>query len=173
MVKEYIFIKDKHTPIRQAFTFLETLLVLAIVMCLLLCTHISYQNIHGSSKISLYQIQTLIEQARIEAMQSHTKVEIAFENDRICTMGQCYFDDKDIWIENEITFSFNENGNIDHGGHVDIHLDGKSYRLIFNVGRGAYRIEKNSICATRCLICFSYLFKCCGVNLFKPCIATT
>ena len=158
MAKTFLSVMDKPIQIRQGFNLLEMLLVLSVVMCLGLCAYIPYQKLQGSTQAILYQLEILIENARFEALESQSKVDINFLADRICIKNDCYFQKENIWIKEDKTITFNENGNISQGTHVDIEIKNQTYRIIFNVGRGAYRIEKNSFCLAGFFICTLYFF---------------
>lgn len=158
MAKTFLSVMDKPIQIRQGFTLLEMLIVLSVVMCLGLCAYIPYQKLQGSTQAILYQLEILIENARFEALESQSKVDINFLADRICIKNDCYFQKENIWIKEDKTVTFNENGNISQGTHVDIEIKNQTYRIIFNVGRGAYRIEKNSFCLAGFFICTLYFF---------------
>lgn len=83
----------------------------------------------------------MIETARFQALSSKQKVSLEFKNDKVCLENSCYLDRFNVRFTQPMTFTFNENGNIQKAGHVDFLLNGKNYRLIFNVGEGAYHIE--------------------------------
>ncbi len=158
MVKTFLSVMGKPIQIRQGFTLLEMLIVLAVVMCLGLCAYIPYQKLQGSTQAILYQLEILIENTRFEALESQSEVDINFLANRICVKNDCYFQKENISIKEDKVVTFNENGNISQGTHVDIEIKNQIYRIIFNVGRGAYRIEKNSFCLTGLFICPLYFF---------------
>lgn len=158
MAKTFLSFMGKPIQIRQGFTLLEMLIVLVVVMCLGLCAYIPYQKLQGSTQAILYQLEILIENARFEALESQSEVDINFLANRICVKNDCYFQKENISIKEDKVVTFNENGNISQGTHVDIEIKNQIYRIIFNVGRGAYRIEKNSFCLAGLFICPLYFF---------------
>lgn len=159
MVKISGFLKGKAIATKQAYTLLEMILVLSIVMILFWVCQTSSQKIGGSKEVSLSELKILIEKARFQAIQTHLPVTLSFKTHGVCLEGQCYMEEKISFVE-PTNITFNENGNIQMGRRIDFELDHTSYQLVFNVGKGAYHIEKTSLYFTGCFVCLWHLFKC-------------
>lgn len=146
---------------KAAFTLSEMLLVLGIVMCLILCTHLPAKHISFSKEWVFHQMQTIIESARLKAIESHESISLKFLHQGILFQDQCYLAD-DIEVITPKTITFNANGNISMGTTIEIKVKNESYQLIFNVGKGAYHLEKKSFYFTGYIICFCclYFYRC-------------
>lgn len=166
MAEKLILPMDKLIATKKGFTLIEMLLVLAIVSVLLVVTSLPLQTKRTTHTLFWYQLSCIIEEARLEAIDSKSHTSIEFLKNEICFENQCL---EDIVVKNPQTVTFNANGHIQKGRHIDICLNNETFSLIFNVGEGAYHIEKNSFgfYFTGCLICFSDLFKRYLHSLFK------
>gem|GEM_PF-2532904 len=153
---------------KSGFTQMEMLLVLTIVSILMLVSASFSEQLFCPAALQLYQIESLIENARFEAIKNHKTVIITFENDCIYVDQECYFENSGLVIDQPQKISFNANGRINHGTHLDLKIGKQNFQLTFNVGEGAYHIEKNSFYSPGCIIWIMDLFKYFSTSFWMP-----
>lgn len=127
-------------PVRSGYTLLEMLLCMAVLSALSLIT-MGNVSLEPSEVLYLEEINQLVLEARSAAILLGEEVSITFENKRI-TNGLTTVKLSKAYMAITGRFTYNGNGHIEKGGTVRF-CQHHCYDLIFNVGNGAYRIEKN------------------------------
>lgn len=142
---------------KQGYTLIEMLFVLAILVVLMLFS-VRPRQITPSDKEILYELSILIEKARFEAIQKAQNVSLEFNRNCIVISNAVYFENSGLIINTPQEVIFNEWGNIQKGTTISFLIHQKQYKLVFNVGKGAYHLEKASFCFTGCFVWLGYLF---------------
>lgn len=132
----------------KGFTLIEMIFVIAIIISLTFITlpYCHHQTLSNDVDIIKYNISSIINSAKAEALTFHQKIDLEFTSHKISYQNnentisyllpeQCYFSSiKDVY--------FNENGNINKANHIILNYKDESIKLIFHLGSGDYYFEK-------------------------------
>lgn len=126
----------------NGFTLIETLFVLALIsMGSYFLLPISQQSFNAFTIVE-NEILIHIEKARLNAVLSQQSQTISFLNDCIYVNNRFVYRNEAIeFYDNHITY--NSLGHIQQAKTIQFRINQKEYKLTFNLGQGAYYIEKN------------------------------
>ena len=135
----------------KGYTYLETLIVLAIVSIIFFVSLINVANFNDNRVIkqNITLIGSLFNGLQTKSITQNAKGYIKFRTNKI----DIHFDNKLIKTYNldeklNITSNFdgdrlevNKYGNVLRGGTITINYKEKSKKMIFSIGEGRYRVE--------------------------------
>lgn len=125
---------------KKAYTTLEMLLVLSLILVMILFSIPRKINNLVSNENIIDKIACLIDSCRFYSIEHKQSATIRFIKNQVITPNEVYEIEKGRFLQN-ISFTYLKNGHIQRGGHVT-YCHGKCYNFIFNVGNGAVRIEE-------------------------------
>lgn len=140
MAAPFLFLMVKRMRIKQGYTLLEMLICIVILSVLSVVT-MGTVSINQSESLYLEEINQLIIEARSAAILQNKDVQIIFEP-KIISNGYTSLKLSQSYMAITGKVTYNGNGHIDRGNTVRF-CKKNCYDIIFNVGNGAYHIEKS------------------------------
>ena len=126
----------------KGFTLIEMLFVLQLIIIFGLF-HLPYFNDDfQQSEIIIQEIINTIETVRLDAIFFQENQNLVFSNHSIIVNDNEVFTFKDINFLDNTQIYFNRKGHISKGCTILFELKNIEHKLVFNLGQGAFYIEK-------------------------------
>ncbi|STY43121.1 Tfp pilus assembly protein FimT [Listeria grayi] len=141
---------------KNGFTLIETLLVLAVVSIIFICSFFPAADLLArlAEKELISEIRSTIIYTQLYALSSKEDATIIFDNKANCfsasskqtTLNTIALSPHlKLTANNAVSMKFSgQNGNINKFGSIKLHGHNREYRFIFQIGKGRFRIEENN-----------------------------
>lgn len=127
----------------KGFTLIESLFVFSLVMLLAVLTvpKLSRKK-EKPLDLQVDQISVFLEEAKYKSLAYHQKVKILFDRKTIAVEGGKKIAlNEDCYFKNYHNFHFNNDGNINKGGHFAICNKKSCVNFIFHLGGGNFYVQ--------------------------------
>ena len=126
----------------KGFTFIEVLIVLQIVL-IMTYFYLPYAKQElQQSEVILEQMKVVLENVRFDSIINYETNEIQFNNHAMFWKGHILLENKQLMFKDNYQIYFNGYGHVRKAATIYFELKKQDYKLVFNLGQGAFYIEK-------------------------------
>ena len=126
----------------KGFTLIELLFVLQIILVFSFLHLPYFSHSNEQREVVLQEIIICIENVRLDAIIQQQSVGLSFFNHSISTDSTQIFHSQDLTFYNSKIIYFNKEGHISKACTINFKLKKHEYKLVFNLGQGAFYIDE-------------------------------